>query len=357
MQAGMLIHKWRVFMKRNFVSRFLLFAFMVSLLIVSIPGDSAAQKVITLNYANFFPAPNPHSVIIEQWGKEIEKRTNNRVKFTFFHGGTLAPAAQIYDSTVKGIADIGLSCFAYTRGKFPLSEAIDLPLGIQDGPTATRLINEFYKKFQPKELDAVKVLYLHAHGPGLIHTTKVPVKTLAELKGMKIRATGLASKIVTALGAAPVGTTMPETYDALRTGVAEGAMAPFMALEGFRWGEVVSYSILNYGSSYSTGFFIVMNKGKFNSMPADIQKIFMDVSAEYIEKTGALWDSTDKDGIKFITKRGVKMVQLSKEEDAKWAAAVKPLQLEYVKDMKAKGLPGEEALKFCLDYIKTHSKK
>ncbi len=343
-------------MKTHLASKFFLFVLLTGLLVVSIPGNSAAQKV-TLNFANFFPAPSPHSVMIEQWGKEIEKRTNGKVVVTYFHGGTLAPAAQIYDSTVKGIADIGMSCFSYTRGKFPLTEVIDLPLGLQDGPTATRLINEYYAKFKPKELDEVKVLYLHAHGPGLLHTTKKPITKLEDLKGMKIRATGLASKIVLAFGAAPVGTTMPETYDALRTGVADGAMAPFMALKDFRWGEVVSYSTENYGSSYSTGFFVVMNKKKWNSLPADMKKIFDDVSKEWIVKTGVLWDTTDKDGIDFITKRGVKILPLSKEEDAKWAAAVRPLLDDYVNTMKTKGLPGAEALKFCLDYIKANTKK
>jgi TRAP-type C4-dicarboxylate transport system substrate-binding protein len=345
------------FMKRHMGSIFLLLAFLACLLVVSVPSHSVAQPVIKLNVANFFPAPEPHSGNIEAWGKEIEKRTNGRVQFTFFHGGTLSPADQIYDAVVKGIADIGLSCFTYTRGKFPLTEVIDLPLGLQDGVTATRMANAYVKKFQPKELDEVKMLYVHAHGPGLIHTVSKPVTKLEDLKGMKIRSTGLASKIVTALGAVPVGTTMPETYDALRTGVAEGATAPIQALKGFRWGEVVKYTILNYGSSYSTGFFFAMNKAKWNALPPDIQKIFEQANAEWMEKTGALWDSTDKDGIKFITDRGNKMLPLSKEEDARWAAAVRPLLDGYVKDSKAKGVPGEEALKFCLDYVKANTKK
>lgn len=333
-----------------------LFVFLAGLWFVSVPGVSAADPVIKLNYANFFPAPSPHSVLAEQWGKEIEKRTNGRVKITFFHGGTLAPAAQIYDSTVQGIADMGFSVLAYTRGKFPLTEVIDLPLGLKNGVTATKLINAYYKKFQPKEFDEVKVLYLHAHGAGLIHTTKKPIAKLEDLKGMKIRATGLASKIVVALGAAPVGTTMPETYDALRTGVAEGAMAPFMALKDFRWGELTGYSIENYGSSYSVGFFVVMNKNKWNSLPADVQKVFTQVSEEYTDKVGALWDSTDKDGIAFIKTKGVKILPLSKEEDARWAKAVRPLLDDYVAAMKTKGLPGDQALKFCLDFIATHQK-
>jgi TRAP-type C4-dicarboxylate transport system substrate-binding protein len=343
-------------MKKHLGVTFLVFAFLAGLLLVPVSGVSAAEKVITLNYANFFPAPSPHSVLAEQWGKEIEKRTNGRVKITFFHGGTLAPAAQIYDSTVQGIADMGFSVLAYTRGKFPLTEVIDIPLGLKTGVTATKLINAYYKKFQPKEFDEVKVLYLHAHGPGLIHTTKKPVQKLEDLKGLKLRATGLSAKIVTALGAAPVGTTMPETYDALRTGVAEGALAPLMALKDFRWGELTKYSIENYGSSYSVGFFVVMNKNKWNSLPADIQKVFTQVSEEYTDKVGALWDQTDKDAVEFMKSKGVQFLPLSKEEDARWAKAVSHLLDDYVAAMKTKGLPGDQALKFCQDFIKTNQK-
>lgn len=340
--------------RRSAVKIFFLVLFL-SVCFVSFPGYSAAQKVITMNYSNFFPAPHKHSIIAEQWCKEIEKRTNGRIKIAYFPGGTLTPAAQIYDGVVKGISDIGFSCFAYTRGKFPLTEVIDLPIGLKDGTTATRLINEYYKKFKPKEIDEVKVMYLHAHGPGMLHTKK-PVNKLEDLKGTKIRATGLASKIVTALGGSPVGTTMPETYDALRTGVAEGAMAPFEALQGFKWGEVINSSTVAYGSGYSTGMFIVMNKNKWNSLPPDIQKIFTEVNEEWIEKQARAWDEIEKEGIDFTQKRGNKIIRLTKEEDARWAAAVKPIVDEYVKTTKAKGLPGDEALKFCLDYLKANQK-
>ena len=342
-------------MRRHSAVKIFFLVLFLSVCFVSFPGYSAAQKVITMNYSNFFPAPHKHSIIAEQWCKEIEKRTNGRIKIAYFPGGTLTPAAQIYDGVVKGISDIGFSCFAYTRGKFPLTEVIDLPIGLKDGTTATRLINEYYKKFKPKEIDEVKVMYLHAHGPGMLHTKK-PVNKLEDLKGTKIRATGLASKIVTALGGSPVGTTMPETYDALRTGVAEGAMAPFEALQGFKWGEVINSSTVAYGSGYSTGMFIVMNKNKWNSLPPDIQKIFTEVNEEWIEKQARAWDEIEKEGIDFTQKRGNKIIRLTKEEDARWAVAVKPIVDEYVKTTNAKGLPGDEALKFCLDYLKANQK-
>ena len=232
-----------------------------------------------------------------------------------------------------------------------MMETLDLPLGYKTGVAATNLVNAFYAKFQPKELADVKVLWLHAHGPGILHSKK-PVNKLEDLKGMKIRATGLAAKVVQALGAAPVGTTMPETYDALRTGVADGAMAPVEALQGWKWGEVVKSTTQNFGSGYTTAMFIVMNKAKWNSLPPDVQKIFEDVSKEWIVKQGKVWDEIDKEGYAFTKKRGNQVIALSAAEDAKWAKAVKPLLDDQAKTLKSKKLPGDEALKFAIDFLK-----
>ncbi|MBA4419010.1 MAG: C4-dicarboxylate ABC transporter substrate-binding protein [Syntrophus sp. (in: bacteria)] len=341
-------------MKKSFTVKLFLFILAVSFCLTAFPAiSSAQQKAISLNYSNFFPAMHKNSILADQWCKEIEKRTQGKVKVAYFPGGTLTPAAQTYDNVVKGIADIGFSVFAYTRGKFPLLEVIDLPLGYSSGKQATNLINAFYAKYKPKELDDVKILILSAHGPGIMHTKK-PVNKLEDLKGMKIRATGLAAKIVGNLGGAPVGATMPETYDALRTGVVDGSMAPYEALKGWKWGEVVKFTTENYGSSYTSSMFVIMNKAKWNSLPPDVQKIFDDVSKEWTVKQGALWDEIDKEGLEFAKSKGVKAIHLSKEEDARWAAKVRPLLDEYAKNVKAKGLPGDEALKFCLDYLKAN---
>jgi len=316
-------------------------------------GASAQEKTIVLKYSNFFPAPHTNSILADQWCKEVEKRTNGRVKVNYYAGAVLTPAAQTYDSVVRGIADIGLSCQAYTRGKFPLTEAIDLPLGYKSGFAATKMINEFYKKFRPKEYDDVHVLYLHAHGPGILHTKK-PVNKLEELKGLKIRSTGLSAKLVQALGGAPVGMPMTESYDSLSKGVADGILCPDEALEGFKLGEVVAFTTEDYSAAYSTAFFVVMNKAKWNSLPKDVQGIIEKLNEEWIEKTGKNWDEIDKSGQAFAAKHGVKRIKLSPQESVRWAASAHPLLDEYVKSMKAKNLPGDEVLKFCLDYLKSH---
>ncbi len=306
---------------------------------------------IKLNYSIFFPAPAKQTVDATEWAKEIEKRTNGKVQITMFPGGTLTPPDKCYDGVVKGISDIGYSVLAYTRGKFPLTEVADLPLGIKSGLVATKLINEYYKKFNPKEFNEVKVMYLHGHGPGLIHTKKA-VRTLEDLKGMKIRCTGLAAKIAAALGATPVAMPMSETYDSLSRGVVDGSMAPMEALNTWKWGEVVKFTTEDYGASYSTGFFVVMNKDKWNALAPEIQKIIEKVNEEWIEKTGKVWDEVDKAGKEFTVKLGNQIISLSKEENEKWAKAVRPLLDDYVKNMKDKGLPGEDALKFYMDQLK-----
>jgi TRAP-type C4-dicarboxylate transport system substrate-binding protein len=95
-----------------------------------------------------------------------------------------------------------------------------------------------------------------------------------------------------------------------------------------------------------------MNKAKWNSLPPDIQKIIAQINEEWSVKQGTVWDEIDKAGKDFTVKRGNKSITLSKEEGARWAAAVKPMLEAYAKEVNAKGLPGDEALKFCLDFLK-----
>ncbi|MCX8117739.1 MAG: TRAP transporter substrate-binding protein [Desulfobacterota bacterium] len=317
---------------------------------------SAQTKPIELNYSTFFPAPHRMTVLAVEWCKELEKRTDGRVKVTMFPGGTLTKGDVAYDGVVKGISDFCLTVLGYTRGKFPLSEVIDLPLGYKSGYAATKMANDFLKRFNPKEFEDVKVMYLHAHGPGILHTSKKAVSKLEDLKGLKIRSHGLSAKVVAALGGAPVAMPMPETYDALSRGVAEGVMAPVEALDGWKLAEVTKYTTQNFGSAYSTAFIVAMNKSKWAALPADIQRTIEKLNEEWIEKTGRAWDEIDKKGYDVIKARGNQIITLSQDEDWKWTKLVKPIFDDYIKSMKEKGLPGEEAFRFCLEALYKYQK-
>lgn len=327
-----------------------LFLSVIGVSFLTTPAFSQA-KPIEITYAQFQPAQHFNNKLSESYAKEIEKRTNGRVKITVFSGGTLVAADKTYSGIVTGIADMGMSCMAYTRGKFPLSEVIDLPLGYKTGAAATKLINLFYEKFKPKEYKETEVMYFMAHSPGIIHSKK-PVYKLDDFKGQKIRCTGLAAKVVGKLGGVPVAMPMGETYDAISRGVVDGSMAPQESVKGWRWGEVVNASTQSFGAGYTTGFFVVMNKQKWNSLPPDIQKIFREVNKEWANKNGIAWDENDKEARDWMVKIGKKIIPLSAEENAKMAALVKPLLNEYVENMKKQGLPGKEALDFCLAELK-----
>jgi TRAP-type transport system periplasmic protein len=319
-----------------------------------LPGAGpAAAKPVELNYSIFFPATHGHTLLATEWAREVEKRSNGSVKINIFPGATLIPDAQTYDGVVKGIADIGMSVLAYSKGRFPLTEVLDLPLGYASGLQATRLANAYYQKFQPKELSDVKIMYLMAHGPGILHTKK-PVEKLEDLKGMKIRCTGGSSKIVAALGATPVAMPQGEAYDALQKGVVEGLVSPIETLKGWKYAEVVKCTTRNIGSSYSLGFFVAMNRAKWDALPKEAQSAIEAVNHEWIDKVGRAWDNFDKAGTEFALAKGVKIIELSKTEDARWAELVRPVLDDYVTAAKAKGVPGDEALKFSLEWLKAN---
>lgn len=320
------------------------------------PAPAPAGKAIELSYSVFFPPTHIQAVTAGAWAREVEKRTNGQVKITIYAGGTLTPAAQCYDGVVNGISDIGMSCFAYTLGRFPLLEGLDLPLGYPSGTVATRVATELAQKYQPKEVSDVHVLYVHAHGPGLL-ASKKPVRTLTDMKGLKVRVTSNSLKLAEALGGTPVSMPQPDTYEALSKGVVDATLCPVETLKGWKQGEVISSVTDATAVGYTTAMFVVMNKAKWEKLPADIQKTITDVSREWVATHGQAWDQADADGREFV--KGLQpareMIALSPEEQQQWKKAVEPMLAAYVEAAKAKGLPGEQFLKDAQDLIAKYS--
>ena len=308
-------------------------------------------ETITLSYANFFPPTHIQSQLAEAWIKEIQERTDGAVEITYYPGGTLLKGPEIYDGILKGVADIGMSVLGYTRGRFPAMEFIDLPMGYPSGKVATCVINEFYKDMKLKEFDDVKPLYFMAHGPGIIHSKK-PVKKLEDLKGMKIRTYGFGTKIIEGLGAVPVSMGQGGAYEALQKGVAEATLSPSEVLKGWKQAEVVKYTVECYSIGYTAGFYIAMNKEKWDSMPRSIKKVFEEVSEEFISKHGEAWDESDKAGLEFSKSLGNEIIPLSEEESARWAKALEPVIDGFAKESEGKGIPGTKYVEAIRELIK-----
>ncbi|MGD9210659.1 MAG: TRAP transporter substrate-binding protein [Desulfobacteraceae bacterium] len=321
-------------------------------LMVLTPAVTFAAKV-TLTYSNFFPPTHVQSQLAESWCKEVAKRTEGRVEVQYFPGETLAKAKQTYDAVTDGIADIGFSLFAYTRGRFPVIGTIDLPLGYPSGRAATAAINAVYEKFNPKELDDVQVMYLHAHGPGMIHTKDKAVRKLEDMKGLKLRGTGYSAEAIKALGGTPVPMPMPESYQSLQKGVVDGGAFPAETNKGWKLGEVVKNATYCYDVAYTTGFYIVMNKDKWNSIPAKDQKTIQAINKEWQIKHSEAWDNSDAEGIRFFLQQGNAIIGLNAKESQRWVKAVAPVIENYQKELDKKGLDG----KAVIDFIKTTLEK
>jgi len=341
-------------MKKSLAVKFFVIMFLSLGCLVAKAGY-AAEKVISLRFASYVPSTTLEGKTIQDWANEVQKRTSGRVKVTVYPAATLMPPQQTYDGVTKEVADIGYGIFAYHRGRFPLTEVIDLPLGYKNPGVPTKLINAYYKKFKPKEMDDVKVLFLEAHGAGIL-SAKKPVAKLEDLKGMKIRASGLSAKIATALGTSAVGLPITDAYDALSKGVVDGLLLDWGGTYNWKLGEVLKYHIECPGIAYSTAFYTVMNKDKWNTLPEDIQAIIDKLDEEWIDRVSKKWVAWEMMGRTNLQKMGNKIITLSKDENARWAAKERPILDEYVKNTKGKALPGDEVLKFCLDFLNVNDK-
>ena len=328
----------------------------VSILLVALTCPPCLAKTWHFTYSVFFPATHGQAHAAAAWSQEVEKKSGGRIKITMFPGGTLTNAKTCFDGVVSGISDIGMSVFAYNRGRFPVMEACDLPMGYPNGLTATRAVNSYFKATAPKELDKVKVLYLHAHGPGLLHTRK-PVKSLSDLKGMKIRSTGLSAKVVKALGGVPVAMPQPSTYEALQKGVVEGTFGPVEVLKGWRQADVIASTTLCQSVGYTTTMYVVMNKRKWAMLPQDLQSIMEETSEQWIDVHGKAWDDLDTAGLAYSLEKGNGSIALSSDEKAAWERLVTPVVTDYIARVHAAGLSGENLVETLKSTIAQESQK
>ncbi|CCK79910.1 TRAP transporter substrate-binding protein [Desulfobacula toluolica] len=310
-------------------------------------------KPIKLTYSNFFPPTHVQSKLAQGWCDEVKKRTDGKVVVEYYPGGTLSKSKQVYDGVVVGLSDVGLALFAYTRGRFPVLEAADLPLGYTSGVQATKVVNELYDELKPKELSDTRVMYLHAHGAGLLHTKGKAVRTMADFQGMKLRGHGTSAMVINALGGTPVSLPMPELYSSLQKNIVQGAMYPIETNKGWRMGEVTDFLTMSTSIAYTSSFYVVMNKRKWNSIPADLQEIISQINKEWIVKHGQAWDESDKTGLAYFKSLGHEVIELSDAESEKWKNAIEPVIDQYVEKMNKKGFDGRK----IVDFVKKSMEK
>ena len=313
--------------------------FFAAMLTLSWAPPQVQAEPIKLTYANFPPAPTFPCVQMERWKKEVEKRTDGKVVVQTFPGGTLLKAKAMMDGVISGVADIGCLCMAYQPGRFTITNATALPLGLPNSEVASLTLWDLYKKYQPKGFAKVKVLTMFTTAPSNI-MSRIPIQNLEELKGVPLRASGGAAQILKAWGATQVGMPMSETPEALQKGVVKGLFSSLEVMKDFKFAELCKYVTMTQTPVYP--FAVVMNMDKWNALPKDVQKIFDELGPEQSKWTGVYMDNHVKDAMDWSVKtQGVTVFDLSGGQKAKWDALLEPITAKWIKDNAAKGLPAQ----------------
>jgi len=294
---------------------------------------------IKLSYANFPPAPTFPCVQMERWKSEVEKRTGGKVAINTYPGGTLLGAKNMMDGVIAGQADIGCVCMAYQPGRFVVTNASGLPLGLPSARVASMVLYDIYQKYQPDSFSKVKVLTMFTTAPTNI-MSKVPVRTLDDIKGLDLRSPGGAVKILKAWGANPVGMPMPATVEALQKGVVKGLFSSTEVMKDFKFAESCKYVTLT--NTLIVPFSVVMNLDKWNSLPKDIQMVMDNLRVQQAMWTGAYMDNhVDEANAWSKSVQGVEFIELAPAEKAQWDAKLNFVTEGWIQKANEKGLPGE----------------
>jgi TRAP-type transport system periplasmic protein len=297
---------------------------------------------------------------LQPWVKQIEEATKGRVKIEVYPSQTLVKGPDMWKQVRAGVVDVGWCFHGYWPEQTPLSDVISLPfLPIKSSEQASEVLWRLYEKYPAiqKEFSDVQPLLLYTTSPYILLTTKKQVKTLEDLKGMKIRIPGgPPTEMVKALGAVPAPIPMPDMYQALDKGVVDGMGVPWEAVQGFRLYEVAKYYTMV--STVTPYFSLCANKQKFASLPKDVRDQIMSVSGLAGAKFWGrnFFDTAEEDALAKIKAGNHQIVryELPSAEVEKWRkVAGEPLWEDWVKKMEGKGhKEARDILKSTLDMLK-----
>ena len=247
----------------------------------SASGSSAAdEKVYELTLHHHDPVTASQGIFFEAMAKEVEENSGGRLKITNFHGGQLGGPRDTVDMVLNGTCDIGGGLPAFFPGLFPMSEALTLPMiGVETSDQATKALWDLYENYDymKEEYSEFKVLMLVAMNDSSIGTTDKEIKTVDDLKGMKIRVNaGPPTDFTIAAGATPMNIVIGELYSSLEKGVLDGVITDWNAFNAFKLYDQLNY-VLDEHITVNP-YFVLMNKNSFNSLPPDLQKVLEDAT-------------------------------------------------------------------------------
>lgn len=318
-----------------------------------------SAETIKLKFAHNYPPPTALGKTFTNWAQKIKEDTNGRVEITVYGAGALIKPEEFYDATISGVTDMAYGMLNQDMSRFGLDTGLCMaglgwPQPWPNVDVRMRVYNELRQKFpvmHEKQKDVV-VLYDIIMAPFVFHSPKKVVRTPADIKGLKVAATGWYITLADVLGATPVALPGPERYMALERGVIDGSWDLYAGMFAMKIIEVTNnYLEADFGDSSGIA---IMNKDTFNALPPDIQKVFLD-NREFAEQEWLRMGTEEtKMGLNAARKRGHTFITLTPEEKKLWDDALSPLREKWVKDQEARGWPGRAFMDEMLRLIEKY---
>lgn len=312
-------------------------------------ATSASAQDVTLKVHHFLPAGSAaQTTFIQPWCDRIAKESNNKMKCQIYPsmqlGGT---PPQLFDQVRDGVVDVVWTLPGYTPGRFPLVEVFELPFMMQNAEGTSKAVWDYVGQYAPNEFKDVHPLAFHVHGPGVFHMVNKQIKTMADLKGLKVRApTRQTNKFLAALGATPVAMPVPQVSEALSKSVIDGAVVPYEVVPSVKIQELVKFhteTAADDAAFYTSVFVFAMNKAKYDGLPADLKKVIDNNSGQaFSGQIGKAFIAADAEGKKIAGKNTFYVIP--KADLAPFKAAGQPITDAWVADVTAKGANGKQLL-------------
>jgi len=320
------------------------------------PGASAQQK-FEMKVGHFTPAQHPVSVWFQQWADKIEKDSGGRITTKVFPGAQLGPPPIYYDAARTGQLEAAWFLSGGTPGRFPLTELINLPYMVGSAEIGAKVLNdpELRAKYLDAEHKGVKLMMLFTHQPGQIHTTKKAIRTLDDMRGLRLRFSSPTIRdYVAALGATPVGVPPTEITEQMQKGTLDGTFIDYGGAGiAFKMGGTVKYTMEVY--SFVASFGLAMNPAFYDKLPPDLKKL-IDDSVVGVEKAiGEGWDSIDGPGKKALIDGGGEAIRLTPDEDAKFRKIGEQVAEAKIKELEGKGLPARAVYTMMKQLAEKHA--
>lgn len=322
-------------------------------------GAVQAQDV-TLKLHQFLPARAAIPAnFLTPWAEKVEKESGGRIKIEHYPSMQLGgKPPELAQQVTDGVVDMIWTVMGYTPGRFPRAEAFELPFMVTNGEQTSRAFNEYYEKHMQNDFPGMKVIAVHTHGAGLLHT-KDPVNKLEDIQGMKLRGpTRVITQMLSSFDAVPVGMPVPAVPEAVSKGVIDGAVIPWEVTLPLKMTELVGNHTEFSGDRglYSATFLFAMNQASYDALPDDLKKVIDDNSgAEAAAWAGRAMDDTDVIGRKKAVDKGNSIITLDDAETNRWREASASVVADWVAEMKGKGIDGQALVDDAQALLKKHS--